>query len=153
MANAFVDKQKGLSPKNALGPIALFVGIVELAFAYPVTSFPLKKAHPLADYAYSDKELRLIRDFVGAGRGLLLMSNHDSLTQHDSELALQFVVEIENTRFLNPEGGCSVLSGELLCEHPIISGASDGERVYTIVANNCCSIVTKSGCPIVLLSS
>jgi len=114
------------------------------------------------DAPYSSQELECIPAFVRRGGGLLLMSNHGDvpgrqpldMTRSDALLAHQFGVEIENAFFTHPEPKrLSELTGaDLLTTHPIIRGAVGEEPVRLIVTNNCCSLVSTDGAPLVRLN-
>jgi hypothetical protein len=106
------------------------------------------------EHAYSRSELTAVRNFVGDGGGLLLMSNHGDLpgsnphdmTQYDAIMARQFEIGLECAWFQNPSEGelLRFVSGSLLAEHPILAGGQKEEAVHTIVTNNCCSIIAGS---------
>lgn len=103
-----------------------------------------------AEQAYTQSESTAIRDFVGDGGGLLLMSNHGDLpgsnphdmTQYDAIMARRFGVGLERTWFQNPSMGQLTIfsSSSLLAGHPILAGDPKEEAVQTIVTNNCSSI-------------
>ena len=104
-----------------------------------------------AEHAYTQPERAAVRDFVGGGGGLLLMSNHGDLpgsnphdmTQYDAIMAGDFGIRLECTWFQNPgPGELSIFDGDcLLVRHPILAGGQKEEAVQTIVTNNCCGIV------------
>ena len=126
--------------------------------------------------AYTAGELDAICEFVRAGGGLLLMSNHADLsigdyevadhTRFDAMLAARFDVTIERTFFAHRENlarvgtqlqrghqTLSTLSAGCLAEHhPIIRGADAETRVRSIVTNNGCSIRSPLGTGIVAWS-
>jgi hypothetical protein len=114
---------------------------------------------------YSTDEIQIIRNFIIAGGGLLLMSNHadwpsrnlKDLRQHDAKLAVACDIGItfEPTFFRHFEDSeKTILSRKTLNKnHPIISGASSGNPVRSVLTNTCCSIDVKVGDCIVSLSS
>jgi len=111
---------------------------------------------------YVREELACIPDFVHRGGGLLLMSNHGDvpgrhpldMTRSDALLARAFGVEIENAFFAHPEPNqlSEFSEADLLATHPIIRGAAGEAPVRSLVTNNCCSIVSPDGAPLVCLT-
>ncbi len=106
-------------------------------------------------FRYSPAEKKAITDFVCAGGGLLLMSNHGDwlgknqhdTRQYDAELSSNFGVEIERTFFKHPlrRVPTTLFGPDLNVKHSIISGGSGNQPVRSIVINNCCSIVAIGG--------
>jgi hypothetical protein len=111
---------------------------------------------------YTAEELDAVREFVSDGAGLILMTNHADWPGHnpndtrayDAELAEIFGVTIERTFFRNRlDNVPTVLADRSLeKEHPIISGASEEERVSAVLTNTCSSIRCEQGQPLVSLS-
>ena len=95
------------------------------------------------EHAYSQGERTAVRDFVGDGGGLLLMSNHGDLpgsnshdlTRYDAMMARQFGAKLECTWFQNPSMGelWTFFSNSLLAGHPILAGGQKEAVVQTIV--------------------
>jgi len=52
-------------------------------------------------YAYSNDEITAITNFVGAGNGLLLISNHPNFGVNDALLAESFGITIDTTSFIS----------------------------------------------------
>ena len=110
---------------------------------------------------YSRDELACIPDFVRQGGGLWLMSNHGDIpgrypdmTKSDAILARVFGVEIENTFFAHPEPKrlSEFSESDLLTTHPIMRGNAGEEPIRLIVTNNCCSLVSPDGAPLIRLT-
>jgi hypothetical protein len=111
---------------------------------------------------YAPAELDCIAAFVRAGGGLLLMSNHGDvpgrhpldMTRSDALLARAFGVAIENAFFAHPEPNrlSEFCEADLLTTHPIIRGAAGEAPVRSLVTNNCCSIISPDGAPLVYLT-
>jgi hypothetical protein len=55
-------------------------------------------------FAYSSDEITAITSFVGAGNGLLLISNHPNYGVNDAVLAESFQVTIDTTNFISMPG-------------------------------------------------
>ena len=114
------------------------------------------------EFDYTLEELQGIVDFVLAGGGLLLMSNHGDwpghnphdMTQFDARLAGTFGAHLESTWFETPPTGTlTELSGpDLLGTHPIIVGGAGEEPVRSVVTSNCSSVLDTVGDPIVKLA-
>lgn len=112
-------------------------------------------------YRYAAEELQAIHRFVYEGGGLLLLTNHADLPgrnpndtrEYDAELAATFGIDIQPTFFRNHlENVPTVLAGETLrVHHPIIKGASNEERIRSIVTNTCSSIRCERGESLALL--
>lgn len=110
---------------------------------------------------YSKTEIKRIYNFVQKGGSLLLMSNHADLPgtrledtrEYDAELASKFEAKIEKTVFKNPlpRVKTTLTIKVFNNSHPIIKGF-DNNPVQSIVINNCSSIKTKIGTPIVKIS-
>lgn len=108
-------------------------------------------------HRYTAEELQTIRRFVYEGSGLLILTNHADLPGHnpndtreyDAELVATFGIDIQPTFFRNRLGNVpTVLAGEALwVNHPIIKGASNEERIQSIVTNIRC----EQGEPLALL--
>ncbi|MBM4459804.1 MAG: hypothetical protein FJ011_18920 [Chloroflexi bacterium] len=111
---------------------------------------------------YTLTELDSIPAFVRQGGGLLLLSNHGDvpgrhpldMTRSDALLARAFGIEIENAFFSHPEPSRLSEFGEadLLAGHPILRGAAGEAPVRSLVTNNCCSIVSPDGAPLIRLT-
>ena len=114
------------------------------------------------EFDYTLEEVQGIVDFVLAGGGLLLMSNHGDwpghnphdMTQFDARLAGTFGVHLESTWFETPPTGTlTELSGpDLLGTHLIMAGGAGEEPVRSVVTNNCSSVLDTVGDPIVKLA-
>lgn len=110
---------------------------------------------------FSKKEIKIIYSHILEGGSLLLMSNHGDLPKtrlkdtrkYDYKLASRFEVEIERTVFKNPLPRVKTTLTRRVFnkDHPIIKGFNNNP-VCSIVINNCSSIKTKVGTPIVSLS-
>lgn len=109
---------------------------------------------PARQQQYSAREGETIQDFVRRGGGLLLMSNHEPFHKNDAQLARLFDIEFQPTYFRNRLHNVpTVLAGEMLnAAHPIISGASEQQRVRTVVTNTCSSIRCANGSPVIFVS-
>jgi hypothetical protein len=102
---------------------------------------------------YQESEIKAILNFVHAGGGLLIMSNHGDLpgknrndfTRHDRVLAMAFGINIQCAWFATP-GVLTQLSGQQLnVAHPILAGFREGEAaIDSIVTNNCRAISANS---------
>jgi hypothetical protein len=57
-----------------------------------------------AKYAYSPDEITAIQNFVGAGNGLLLISNHPNYGVNDAVLAKSFDITIDVKNFISMPG-------------------------------------------------
>jgi hypothetical protein len=114
----------------------------------------------IQDAEYTETELTVIFEFVQSGGGLLLMSNHGDIpgrpypdmTANDKRLARTFGIEIENSFFASPQWKTlvEIPAACLHSTHPIIRGVGVHTPVRSIITNNCCSI--KSGCGIPIVS-
>lgn len=101
-------------------------------------------SNPDPDFYYTQEELLAIQDFVQAGKGLLLMSNHststgnpNNITMYDLFLADVFGVALDQTFWIQMGSNTTLSGSQLNTASPVITG---GKGVKSIVINDCCSL-------------
>ncbi|MHC4598455.1 MAG: hypothetical protein ACYS47_05575 [Planctomycetota bacterium] len=97
---------------------------------------------------YAEDERDVLDDFVRAGGGLWVLSNHDPFHESDGLLLERFGVRLE-AAFLRTEGSTTAIGGEHLKPHAVLDG--EGGKVGTLVTNTTCSIRSEKGRIVALL--